>query len=110
MCSVYFSFQWKPKSTDFHDADKPNLNKKNYNKQQGSKIYFETKNYEKQFENIENINPFLAKALNLYALKTIENQRFSGLKNESIGQKWVIKSPLNLPALTFSWQIRIAIK
>ena len=32
----------------------------------------------KQFENIENMNPFLEKALNLYALKIPENQMFSG--------------------------------
>ena len=38
-------------------------------------------------------NPFLANALNLYPLKTQENQRFSrvfrGVWNESADQKWV---------------------
>ena len=36
------------------------------------------KGYEKQIENIENINQFVAKALNLYILKRLENQRLSG--------------------------------
>ena len=49
-----FLFPGKPKSADSHNADKPNLNKNNYNKQQSFIL-------------------FVVKAFNLYVLKTPDN-------------------------------------